>query len=433
MGTGQIELPEKLIPVFDGEADVRGSYGGRGSGKTRSFAKMTAVRGYIWSMAGREGILLCGRQYMNSLDESSLAEIKAAIRSEPWLDAHYDIGEKFVRTKCGRIEYKFAGLDRNISSVKSKSRVLLCWVDEAESVSNVAWQTLIPTLREEDSELWVTWNPENDDSATNMRFRDSTDPRTKIVELNWRDNPRFPAILERARLKDKAERPDMYDHVWEGAYLKNTEGDYYKRELVSVREQGRILRIPQLDIPVNSFWDIGNSDGCAVWFHQSVGMEDRFIGYYEAHGETLAHYARELQNRGYIYNKHFMPHDANHKRLSDTNKSVKDMMEDLGLRNIEIVPVITDLNAGIQVTRKHFPTAWFDESCKAGIKRLDNYRKKYNARDARWIDEPNKANGSSEAADAFRQWAQAKEAGNVTVHGSTQLYDSDYSAPDWRL
>jgi phage terminase large subunit len=101
MTAARIELPPKLIPVFTGEADVRGSYGGRGSAKTRSFAKMTAVRGFMWSKAQREGIILCGRQFMNSLDDSSLEEIKAAIRSEDWLAEHYDIGEKYVRTIDG--------------------------------------------------------------------------------------------------------------------------------------------------------------------------------------------------------------------------------------------------------------------------------------------------------------------------------------------
>lgn len=154
MTAARIKLPPKLIPVFQGEADVRGSYGGRGSAKTRTFAMMSAVRGYMWSKAGREGIILCARQFMNSLDDSSLEEIKAAIRSEDWLLEHYEIGEKFVRTKDGRISYKFSGLDRNINSIKSKSRILLCWVDEAEPVTDDAWTKLIPTLREEDSELW---------------------------------------------------------------------------------------------------------------------------------------------------------------------------------------------------------------------------------------------------------------------------------------
>ena len=86
MAKVQLELPPKLIPVFTGKADVRAAHGGRGSAKTRTFAKMTAIRAYMWDMAGREGIILCLRQFMNSLDDSSLEEIKAAIRSEPWLE-----------------------------------------------------------------------------------------------------------------------------------------------------------------------------------------------------------------------------------------------------------------------------------------------------------------------------------------------------------
>src|SRR3546814_7289554 len=83
---------------------------------------------------------------------------------------------------------------------------------------------LIPTLREEDSELWLTWNPERETSATNKRFRNSTDPRTKIVEMNWRDNPWFPDILNRQREKDKRERPHLYGHIWEGEYISALEG-----------------------------------------------------------------------------------------------------------------------------------------------------------------------------------------------------------------
>jgi phage terminase large subunit len=117
---------------------------------------------------------------MNSLDDSSLEEIKAAIQSEDWLMEHFEIGEKYVRTKDGRVSYKFAGLDRNISSIKSKARILLCWVDEAEPVSEEAWQTLIPTLREEDSELWVTWNPS---ARTAQRTSASVSLRTSAPRL----------------------------------------------------------------------------------------------------------------------------------------------------------------------------------------------------------------------------------------------------------
>ncbi|MEN1572214.1 phage terminase large subunit, partial [Pseudomonas aeruginosa] len=86
-------------------ARYRGAHGGRGSAKTRTFAKMTAVRAYMYAEAGISGVILGAREYMNSLEESSMEEIKQAIRSEPWLDAYFDIGEKYIRTKNRRISY----------------------------------------------------------------------------------------------------------------------------------------------------------------------------------------------------------------------------------------------------------------------------------------------------------------------------------------
>ena len=101
----QVRLPRKLIPVFAGPADVRGAHGGRGSAKTRSFAKMAAVRGFIHGQAGDKGIILCARQFMNSLDDSSLEEVKRAIEDEPWLLDYYELGDKYIRSKDGRINF----------------------------------------------------------------------------------------------------------------------------------------------------------------------------------------------------------------------------------------------------------------------------------------------------------------------------------------
>jgi phage terminase large subunit len=228
MTTARIELPPKLIPVFTGEARYRGAYGGRGSAKTRSFAKMSAVKIYQWANEGREGIFLCAREFMNSLDDSSMEEIKAAIQSEDWLNDFFEIGEKYIRTKCGRIAYKFAGLNRNIESLKSKARILGCWVDEGEAVSEGAWRKLIPTVREDGSEIWVTWNPDKDDSATHLRFRVNPPAGARIVEMNYTDNPWFPAVLEAERLEDLRHRPDDYAHVWEGGFKTNSEAQVFK-------------------------------------------------------------------------------------------------------------------------------------------------------------------------------------------------------------
>lgn len=222
-----------------------------------------------------------------------------------------------------------------------------------------------------------------------------------------------------------ADFTDSEENMWQEypsgpveAFQVSSEGCYYTKQMTTVRKQGRILKIPVLNQPVNTFWDIGNSDGCAIWLHQLVGMEDRFIGYYEAHGEDLKHYVAYLQSTGHLWNKHFLPHDAGHQRLSTDNRSIEKQLNDLGIRNTVIVPVTSSINAGIQITRERIATAYFDENaCKDGIARLTNYKKRWNANAGRWSDEP-LHDANSEGADAFRQWAQAKDAGLVTMLGS---------------
>ncbi len=224
MTVARIEIPPKLIPVFEGNYRYRCSHGGRGSAKTRTFALMTAIRGYMAAMNGQSGVILCAREYMNSLEESSMEEVKQAIRSVPWLNDFYELGEKYIRTKCRSVNYVFAGLRHNLDSIKSKARVLIAWVDEAESVSEIAWTKLTPTVREAGSEIWVTWNPERDGSATDKRFRKNPPDNAVVVEMNYGDNPWFPSVLEEERLSDQ-ERLDSatYAWIWEGAYLENSD------------------------------------------------------------------------------------------------------------------------------------------------------------------------------------------------------------------
>lgn len=382
--TVQIELPPKLIPVFIGEADVRGSYGGRGSAKTRTFAKMAAVRGLMWATEGREGIILCARQFMNSLDDSSLEEIKAAIKSEPWLLDFYDLGEKYVRTKDNRVHFKFAGLDRNIDSVKSKARILLCWVDEAEPVTDEAWQVLIPTIREEDSELWVTWNPKRKNSPVENRFRKTKDPRTKVVELNWRDNPWFPAKLDRERVKDQAERPDSYGHVWEGEYSTSVEGAYYIKALSVAKAEGRIGRCaadPLLTIRL--FVDIGGTgakaDAFTMWAGQFVGREIRVLNYYEAVGQPLAAHLEWLRSNGYTPERAqiWLPHDGStHDKVFDV--SYESALTRAGY-SVTVVPNQGKgaAKARIEAARRLFSSMWFDEEkTQAGRDALGWYHEK---------------------------------------------------------
>lgn len=245
MSKVQIKLPPKLVPVFSAQ-DVRyrQSWGGRGSGKTRSFAKMTAVKGYMFAEMGVSGTLLCGREFMNTLADSSMEEIKQAIREEPFLNNYYEMGENYIRTKNKRVTYSFCGLRHNLDSIKSKARILLSWVDEAETVSEMAWRKLLPTVREEIvlpngkivySEVWVTWNPERRDSPTSTRFRheEILDDEGVLIgigaEMNYSDNPWFPHVLDLERRRDQANLDDVtYRWIWEGAYLEMSEAQIFK-------------------------------------------------------------------------------------------------------------------------------------------------------------------------------------------------------------
>ncbi|WP_027815014.1 PBSX family phage terminase large subunit [Paraburkholderia bannensis] len=389
MTTAQIALPQKLIPVFEGEADVRGAKGGRGSAKTRSFAKMCAVKGYIYGMAGIKGILLCARQFMNSLSDSSLEECKRAIEEEAWLAAYYEIGDNYIKSRDGRISFVFAGLDRNIASIKSKGRILVCWVDEAEPVTEEAWTTLIPTLREEgegwNAELWVTWNPKRKGAPVEKRFPvNSSDPRVKIVVLNWRDNPKFPAKLERDRQRDLEERPEQYDHIWEGGYVTALEGAYYAKHLQKAKEEGRIGFFPADPLmTIRLIADIGGTgakaDNFVFWAMQFIGREIRVVNHHEAQGQPIDYHLAWCRTQGYEPSRAqiWLPHDG------ETQDTVYDVSYESALRKAGYkVTIIPNQGKGaamarVERTRIVFPQIRFHEqTTEAGRLALGWYHEK---------------------------------------------------------
>lgn len=220
-----IQIPEKLAAVFAKPGvRFRSAWGGRGSGKTQSFALMVAVRAYIYARQGVSGMIVCAREHCNSLDESTMQELKDAILGTPWLADAFDVGVEYIRSKNRLVRFSFTGLRRNINSIKSKKNVLLLWVDEAEEVSERAWQIINPSVRAAQSEIWVTWNPESLDSATDRRFRQEAGGDCAGVEVNHSDNPWFPDVLEKSRLSDKDRLSDaLYRWIWEGDYLAISE------------------------------------------------------------------------------------------------------------------------------------------------------------------------------------------------------------------
>lgn len=435
MATARVEIPPKLIPVFQGAARYRGAYGGRGSAKTRTFALMSAIKGYQFGKAGKEGQILCCRQFQNSLEESSLEEVKAAIRSVDWLAAYYELGEKFIRSKDGRVRYVFAGLQRNVDSIKSKARVLLCWVDEAEPVTDEAWNKLTKTVREDESEIWVTWNPEAKGSATDIRFRKRPPKSAKIVELNYTDNPWFPNVLEIERQDDIANRPQDVPHIWGGGYVTAHKGAYFAKHLQDAKDQRRIGNLsadPLLSI--RAYWDIGGTgakaDATTIWMVQFVGKEIRVLDYYEAQGQPLATHVEWMRDNGYEGVTCVLPHDG------ATHDKVHSVSYQTALESAEH-PVIVIPNQGkgaakmrIEAARRLFPACWFDEEkTEAGRDALAWYHEKWD--EARNIGLGPDHDWSSHGADAFGLMCVAYEEHSAPAVDTSKFYKTGSSKGFW--
>lgn len=218
----QIKLPAKVANVFAaprGELAYRALHGGRGSAKSYSAALMAAVWGYAEPLR-----ILCVREFQASIAESFHAELKAAIASQPWLEAAYDVGKDYLRGHNGT-EFIFRGLRRNTQSIKSLAKIDLTIVEEAEDVPEESWLALEATVfRQPKSELWAIWNPRDRKSPVDSRFRITPPPRAAIAEVNWQDNPFFPPGLQELREREQARLdPGTYHHVWEGGYLENSD------------------------------------------------------------------------------------------------------------------------------------------------------------------------------------------------------------------
>lgn len=226
MSLKTIKLPPKLKWVFSpprGELRIRGAYGGRGSGKSMNFATMACVYGAVEKLR-----ILCTRDLQDSIKESFYAELKNAIAKDDWLSKIYDVGADYIRCMTTGTEFFFKGLRHNIDSIKSMAQIDICIVEEAEDVPQSSWDALMPTIRAPKSEIWVIWNPKRDGSPVDFLFRKNTFPRSRIVEMNYTDNPWFPAELDELRLKQREIfTPEKYWHIWHGGYLVNAEATIF--------------------------------------------------------------------------------------------------------------------------------------------------------------------------------------------------------------
>jgi len=430
----EIQVPAKIAEIFSApKMRYRAARGGRGSGKTRGFALMAAVMAAQRAGRGERGLIVCAREFQNSLRDSSFSETVNVLRAVPELGARFDIGREFIRTRDGRMEFVFAGLRHNIDALKSKSNIHLLWADEAQTVPESSWRLALPTVRAYNSEIWATWNPRYEHDAVERRFRLKPPLESYIGrEINWRDNPFFPAVLDLERRNDLRLRPDFYPHIWEGKYITAQEGAYWTAELSAAEREGRIdecVRDPLL--PVKCFFDLGGASGradaTAIWSAQFAGERILLLDYYEAVGQPLSAHADYLRKWGNP--ELHLPHDGRNISGAAT-MSWQTALYDAGFHTVE---VHRNLGAGaalkrVEAARRIMSRCLFNaEACKAGLDALRAYHEKRDA--IRNIGLGPEHDWSSHGADAFGLLAVAWNESRGESFAPGPAADEDMS--DW--
>jgi len=193
---------------------------------------------------------------------------------------------------------------------------------------------------------------------------------------------------------------DQYNQEYECSWVANVPGSVFGKELQKAFQDGRISKVPyDPSVRVDTFFDLGVGDSTAIWWVQVVGRAVHFIDYYEARGEGLPHYARVLQEREYLYDSHYAPHDIEVRELG-SGKSRREVAWDLGI-NFRVVPKLP-IDDGIHAAQLLLARSWFDrDNCKHGLEALRQYHRVYNER-TRSFSKTIKHDWSSHSADAFR-------------------------------
>lgn len=215
-----LEIPEKLLFLLTTKARYKVTYGGRGSSKSWSIGA-----GLIIKALEKKCRILCTRQLQTSIAQSVHKLLSDTI-SRLGLEDRFEITQSTIRCDNGS-EFYFKGIQNNINEIKSIEGINYCWVEEAQSVSQESWEILIPTIRAEDSEIWVSFNPDREEDATYQMFVAQKRDDCISVLVNYEDNPFFPETLRKEMEYCKQVDYGKYEHIWLGKTVINTEAQVY--------------------------------------------------------------------------------------------------------------------------------------------------------------------------------------------------------------
>lgn len=356
----RVKIPRKLEFLFK-PARYKVAHGGRGSGKSWSFAQALLILGAKAPLR-----ILCTREIQKSIKDSVHKLLSDQIK-RLGLERHYQVLATEIRGKNGT-EILFSGLsDQTADSIKSFEGVDICWMEEAQTVTARSWNILRPTIRKSGSEIWVTYNPDLDTDATHVIFVKKTPGDAVVVDVNWSDNPFFTPELEKERQDCLKNQPKDYPTIWEGKTRPAVEGAIYYDEITALESTNRYRSVPVNPlVPVHRVWDLGFNDLMAVILVQRIASEIAIVGYVSGSRRILSDYVAEFCARypGWHWGTDYLPHDGFVHR-HQTGKSDADVLRSLGC-TVEQTPHMT-VEQGIRMTRAVFPRLYIDnERTKTG-------------------------------------------------------------------
>lgn len=222
-GPINFEITHHFLPLLEfGKWRYKAFHGGRGSMKSQSIAKSLLALAHT-----RKLLILCTREFQNSIADSVHRELSRQIETMG-LSGWFDIEKHTIYSKATGSQFIFKGLHHHIGEIKSMTGVNICWVEEAQSMSKDSLLTLDPTLREPDSEIWFSFNPDSELDPVYEFLVTNPPPDAYVRQVNWRDNPWFPKVLEVQRSRMLQVDPDAYDWVWEGRTRKNSAATIFR-------------------------------------------------------------------------------------------------------------------------------------------------------------------------------------------------------------
>lgn len=407
-----LRLPEKMAPIWL-PMRYKVMHGGRGGGKSWSVAKVLLAKG-----ADHPLRILCAREVQKSMKDSVhrlLRDQIVALR----LESFFEVLETEIRGANGTV-FLFTGLQSHtVDSIKSYEGVDIVWVEEAHGVSKKSWDVLTPTIRKEGSEIWMTLNPDMETDETYQRFIAAPSPDTWVCEINWRDNPWFPSVLDKERRKAKRSMlRDDYEHIWEGRARRVSAGAIYRHEMEDIYMDNRVRDVPyDPSLPVHTVWDLGWNDAMTISMVQRGPQDVRIIDYIEDSHRTLDWYVARLEQRPYRWGIDFLPHDGRTKNFQ-TGKSTQQQLQGMGRRNVQVLSMM-DVEEGIKGARMLFPRVFVDQTKAA---RLLECLKRYQRRVHQITHEPMEPlhDEFSHGADNFRYIGQA-------VDQMSTVFESTYT------